>query len=221
MTCKQIAAVCFVFSLTFLAQAENIEHHDNKANYKYFTDSTSGKDWRGFKGMHGMSYETILKKLDRDDSFKGWRIASEQELKELISNTIEVPVAELEDLVVSGDERIIQLIRLFDGGVCNNSICVAGIISDPAPTCSHSDAEESEQCRKFIKIEARLSAHQAAWERLYPGKPVEGCDGKVLQNPNDPRQPCVITYGDVLPDISIDRVLWLRNDGVFLVRPSL
>ncbi|MDP1559357.1 MAG: hypothetical protein Q8K59_04015 [Nitrosomonas sp.] len=219
MTYKRLAAACFVLSLTFFAHAENIEHQDKKENYRFFTDTKSGNDWREFKGTDGLSYETILKKLESDHKFKGWRIASEQEVKALISNTLEVPVAELEGLALSGDERIIQLIRLLDGGDCNQTICVAGLVSDPAPECSHSGAEEGEQCRTFMKIEARSVADQAAWEKHYSDESVAGCDRKIIKNPGDPRPPCAITYGDVLPDMSIDRVVWLRN-GVYLIRPS-
>lgn len=209
---------CFAFSLIFSAHAENIEHYDNKAGYRYFTDTKSGKEWREFKGTQGMSYEAILEELKRDEKFKGWRIASEQEVKELMLNTTEMSVSELDEQVVSGDERIIQLIRLFDGSSCNTTICIAGLVSDPAPACSHKSAAVDAQCRTFIKIEARLKDDQASWEKYFADKPVDGCNRKIIHDPSNSRQPCVMTFGDVLPNMSIDSVVWLRN-GVFLVRP--
>lgn len=215
---KYVVAVCLALSVVFPVCAENIEHHDSKGDYKYFTDTKSGNDWREFKGTHDLSYEAILKKLAHDANFKGWRIASGQEVKALMSNTIEASVAELDEQVVSGDARILQLIQFFGGGDCSGSICVAGLTSDVMPACSNKSADEDEQCRAFIKIGARSKGDQAAWEKHYPDKPANGCERNIIQDPHDPRQPCVLTYGDVLPDMSISRVVWLRN-GVYLVRP--
>ena len=218
-----LIAASFIFFLTFPIHAENLAHTDDTGTHKYFTDIKTGNHWRTLKDTEGMSYEAAQKQLENNNEFQDWKIATEQEVKVLVSNTLEIPVAELDKHAVSQDARLKELIQLLGGANCNLTLCIAGIVSDIAPTCSANNARKNAQCHKFIKIGTSLVENKTEEKQhthvTTSSSTNDECDNNVIQPPDDRKSPCVLTYGDVLPDMPINKVVWLPKTGVYLVRP--